>query len=419
MQQGLDTKVIRKDFPILSTLSHGKPLVYLDSASTSQKPIQVIEAISAYYKGYNANIHRGLYEISVRATEAYTGSKDLVARFVNAASYRNIIYTRNTTESINLVARSWGEKNIGKGDRILITEMEHHSNIVPWQLLAQRNGAILDFVRLSRGSGGIDMDDLKAKLAEGPKMLAFTHASNVLGSITDAKKITELGHKAGAVVLVDGAQAAPHFAVDIGEINPDFYAFSGHKMLAPAGIGVLYGREELLEEMPPFLGGGDMIRSVDFKESTWNELPWKFEAGTPNIEGGIGLGRAIEYLNSAGMKMIRAHEVALTAYALERLSSEAGVTVYGPDGQDTEHRGGVISFNIKGAHPHDVATIFDSEGVAIRAGHHCAMPLVNKVLNEPSVARMSFYLYNNMEDVDRAVGAIAKVRKVLRLQKPR
>jgi cysteine desulfurase/selenocysteine lyase len=412
-----DVEAIRKDFPILSTKSDGKRLVYLDSASTSQKPRQVIDAISGYYKEYNANIHRGLYDISRRATEAYTNSKDLVARFVNAESYRNIVYTRNTTESINLVARAWGDANVKKGDRILISQMEHHSNVVPWQQLAKRKGAILDYADLDESKSFIDMNDLKEKLGRGPTIVAFTHASNVLGSINDAGKITEMAHKAGATVLIDGAQSTPHFKVDVRGIGCDFYAFSGHKMLGPAGIGVLYGREDIMENMPPFLGGGDMIRSVDFQESTWNELPWKFEAGTSNIEGGIGLGTAVEYLNGVGMGEIREHEVKIVKYALERLGAVEGVVLYGPDINNIDRRGGVISFNIKGVHPHDVATIFDSEGVAIRAGHHCAMPLVNKILNEPSVARMSFYLYTTEEDVDRAVAAIDKVRTVLRIKK--
>ncbi len=412
-----DVEAIRKDFPILSTKSDGKQLVYLDSASTSQKPRQVIDAISGYYKEYNANIHRGLYDISRRATEAYTNSKDLVARFVNAESYRNIVYTRNTTESINLVARAWGDANVKKGDRILISQMEHHSNVVPWQQLAKRKGAILDYADLDESKSFIDMNDLKEKLGRGPTIVAFTHASNVLGSINDAGKITEMAHKAGATVLIDGAQSTPHFKVDVREIGCDFYAFSGHKMLGPAGIGVLYGREDSMENMPPFLGGGDMIRSVDFQESTWNELPWKFEAGTSNIEGGIGLGTAVEYLNGVGMGKIREHEVKIVKYALKRLGAVEGVVLYGPDINNIDRRGGVISFNIKGAHPHDVATIFDSEGVAIRAGHHCAMPLVNKILNEPSVARMSFYLYTTEEEVDSAVAAIDKVRTVLRIKK--
>ncbi len=411
-----DVEDIRRDFPILSTKADGKPLVYLDSAATSQKPRQVIDAVSNYYREYNANIHRGLYDISRRATEAYTGSKEAVARFINAESYRSVIYTRNTTESINLVARAWGDANVEKGDRILVSQMEHHSNVVPWQQLAKRKGATLEYVGLDSSRSFIDMEDLRVKLEGRPKVVAFTHTSNVLGSINDAKRITEMAHGAGATVLVDGAQSTPHFGVDVRQINCDFYAFSGHKMLGPAGIGVLYGREDILENMPPFLGGGDMIRSVDFQESTWNELPWKFEAGTSNVEGGIGLGAAIKYLNEVGMDRIREHEKRVTRYALGRLAETKGVTIYGPSADEIERRGGVISFNIRGAHPHDVATIFDSEGIAIRAGHHCAMPLVNRILNEPSVARMSFYLYSTEDEVNSAVAAIGKVRTVLRIK---
>lgn len=413
---GINVEAVRKDFPILKVKVHRRPLTYLDSAATSQKPNAVIEAVSDYYKHYNANIHRGMYDISEKATEKYTESKELAAKMINAESYRNVIYCRNTTEAINTVALSWGEANIEKGDRILLTPMEHHSNIVPWQLLAKRKGAHVEYTALTEDNNFIDMKNLEERLSKRPKILALTHESNVLGSINDVKKITRLAHSYGVKVLVDGAQSVPHFDVDVRDIGCDFFAFSSHKMLGPAGIGVLYGKEELLDEMQPVYGGGDMIRSVDFDSSTWNDLPWKFEAGTSNIEGGIGFGAAIEYLHGIGMENIRKHEEELLAYALDRLKDVKGVTVYGPEKKDLKKRGAIVSFNIHGAHPHDVATIFDSEGVAIRAGHHCAMPLVNTVLHEGAVARMSFYLYNTKEEIDRAVAALEKVRTVLRLK---
>ncbi len=411
-----DVNEIRKDFPILSTTSHGKPLAYLDSAATSQKPIQVINKVSEYYRTYNANIHRGLYELSLKSTEEYTRSKELAAKLINADSYRNIVYCRNATDAVNVVALSWGEANIKKGDRILITDMEHHSNIVPWLMLAKRKKAILEHTKL-KDKSFVDMDDFKEKLKSGPRIVAFAHASNVLGTINDAKEMTRLAHQAGALVLIDAAQSVPHMPVDVKGIDCDFLAFSGHKMLGPAGVGILYGKDELLERTTPAIVGSDMIRSVTFDSADWNELPWKFESGTPNVEGGVGFGAAIEYLNRIGMQRIREHEVKLTRYALKRLGEIKDVTVYGPREKDTDKRGGVISFNLKGAHPHDLATIFDSEGIAIRAGHHCAMPLVNQVLGEASVARISFYLYSKEEEVDRAVEAIGKVRKVLRLGK--
>ena len=406
----LNVDEIRKDFPILSTKMNGKPLVYLDSAATSQKPIQVIDAITEYYKTYNANIHRGIYKLSEQATEAYVNSKELVAKFINAETYRSIIYYRSTTEAINILARSWGEQNINKGDHILITEMEHHSNLVPWQMLAKRKGAVLDYVLL-KDRKYLDIEDLKQKLELKPKLFAFTHVSKVLGTINDAIELTKMAHEAGATVLVDAAQSAPHMKIDAKKIDCDFMAFSAHKMLGPAGIGVLYGKEDLLEKMDPVLGGGDMIRTVNLYACTWNELPWKFEAGTQNIEGAIGFAAAIEYLNRIGMEDIREHEKGITEYALERLE-EANVETFGPGKDDIEHKAGVLSFAVKGIHAHDMAQVFDSEGIAIRSGHHCAMPLVNEVLNEPAVARMSFYLYNKKEEVDKAMEAIEKARKL-------
>ena len=414
----LEIEEIRKEFPILHTKNMGKELIYLDSAATSQKPNYVIDAITNYYREYNANIHRGLYDISVKATEEYTKSKEKVASFIGAKSYREIIYCKNATEAINLVALTWAENNIFEGDKILLSRMEHHSNIVPWQLLAKRKKAIIDYINVENGE--LDLHDYDEKLNDEtpPKLVSFTHVSNVLGTINNVKEMTKKAKEKGAVVLIDGAQSVPHMNINVKSIGCDFFAFSSHKMLGPSGIGVLYGNEELLEKTEPIIGGGDMIRSVDFDSCTWNELPWKFEAGTANIEGGIGLGKAVEYLEKIGMDNIRRHEVELTKYALDELSKIEGVVVYGPKSDSSlSNKAGVISFNIVGAHSHDVATIFNSEGVAIRAGHHCAMPLVNKVLNEPAVARMSFYLYNKKEEVDKAINAIEKVKKVLKIKK--
>ena len=411
----LDVEKIRKDFPILGIRMHGKPLVYLDSAATSQKPAQVINAIKEYYEGYNANIHRGIYEISERATEAYTGSKVKLAKFLNANSYQELVYVRNTTEAINLVALTWGASNIGRGDHILISEMEHHSNIVPWIMLAKKTGAILDYIKLDEERSRLDEESLKEQLEKHPKLVAITHVSNVLGTINDVKRITAMAHKAGAKVLVDGAQSAPHMPVDVKNIDCDFFALSGHKMLAPTGIGALYAKRQLLEDMPPLFGGGDMIRTVSFQDYTPNDLPWKFEAGTSNIEGGIGLSAALDYLNRLGMENVRRHEIELTEYALSRLESVRNVSVFGLGRSQIKSRGGVISFEVDKVHPHDVASIFDSEGIAIRAGHHCAMPLVANILNEAAVARMSFYIYNTKAEVDKAVDAIAKVKKIFRV----
>lgn len=410
-----DVDQIRKDFPILQTRSHAKPLAYLDSASTSQKPRAVIDAVTEYYETYNSNIHRGLYEISMKSTEAYIESKELAAKFINADSYRNIIYCRNTTDAINIAALSYAEPRIKKGDHILITDMEHHSNIVPWLMLAKRKGAVLDHAGLKEKSF-IDLDDFREKLDLKPKIVAFTNASNVLGTINDAKLMTKMAHDAGAVVLLDAAQSAPHGKVDVKDINCDFMALSSHKMLGPSGIGVLYGKEEILEDTTPAIVGSDMIRTVTFDSAEWNELPWKFESGTPNIEGAIGFGAAIKYLNSVGLDNIREHEIGLLKYTFSRLDESKGVEIFGPGKNDITKREGLISFNIKGAHPHDVSTIFDTEGIAIRAGHHCAMPLVMGILGQPAVSRMSFYLYNKQEEIDRVVDAIETVRRVLKIK---
>lgn len=411
----LDAEIVRKDFPILGTKTHGKPLVYLDSAATSQKPIQVINAIKEYYEGYNANIHRGIYEIAERATEAYTDSKVKLAKFLNADSYQELVYVRNTTEAINLVALTWGASNIKKDDHILISEMEHHSNIVPWIILAKKTGAKLDYIKLDAEHSELDEASIKEQLEKRPKLVAVTHVSNVLGTINDVKRITAMAHKAGAKVLIDGAQSAPHMPVDVKDIDCDFFALSGHKMLAPTGIGALYAKRQILEDMPPLFGGGDMIRTVSFHDYTPNDLPWKFEAGTSNIEGGIGLSAALDYLKKLGMANVQRHEMELTEYALGRLEEVKNVAAFGPDKSHIDKRGGVISFAINGVHPHDVASIFDSEGIAIRAGHHCAMPLVASILDEAAVARMSFYIYNTKAEVDKAIDAIAKVKKIFKV----
>ncbi len=407
----LDARKIKKDFPILGTKMNGKVLAYLDSAATSQKPKQVIDSISYYYKNYNANIHRGIYKISEKATEAYTKSKEDLAKFINAKSYREVVFLRNATEAINLVALSWGDANVKRGDHILTTPMEHHSNMVPWQLLAKRKGAHLDYANLSENSF-IDMEDLGEKLEMEPKIVAITEVSNVLGTINDVKKITEMAHKAGAVVLIDGAQSAPHMKVDVQKINCDFFAFSGHKMLAPSGIGALYGKEDVLDLMNPLFGGGEMIRSVTLEGATWNDLPWKFEAGTQNIEGAIGFGEAIGYLNMIGMDKVRKHEEDITRYAMEKLGEIDGVKIYGPTSKQMNKRGGIVSFSVDGIHPHDVSQVFDSEGIAIRSGHHCAMPLVTQLLGNSALSRMSFYIYNERDDIDRAVHAIHKAKKI-------
>ncbi|MEM3227347.1 MAG: cysteine desulfurase [Candidatus Micrarchaeaceae archaeon] len=403
---------IKRDFPIFRIKVHGKPLVYLDSAATSQKPKQVIRAITDYYNSYNANIHRGIYEISEKATERYTQSKAKVAKLINASAMEEIVYVRNTTEAINLVALAWAEQNMKKGDAVLVTEMEHHSNIVPWQLLSRRKGIVLKYAKLNASKDALDIEDFKEKLeAYNPKLVSVTHASNVLGTINDVKLLTKLSHKAGAKVLVDGAQSTPHMPVDVSEIDCDFFAFSGHKMLAPTGIGALYAKREILEATEPMFGG-DMIKDVKLQSATWNDLPWKFEAGTANIEGGIGFGAAVDYLENIGMRNVREHEKRLTKYTLNALSDVKGVKVYGPEVKDLEQRGGVISFSVKGIHPHDIASVFDREGIAIRAGHHCAIPLVRGVLGEPALARISFYIYNSEKDVDKAIAAIRKAQKI-------
>ena len=402
---------IRGDFPILSRLVHGKPLVYLDSTASSQKPVAVIEAMSGYYETTHANVHRGVYEISEEATAKMERARVKVARFINARQSKQVIFTRNTTESINLVAYSWGMANIKAGDLIVLTEMEHHSNLVPWQLLSQRTGARLEFVPVT-DDGLLRLDVYEQLLQQEPKMVAFTHMSNVLGTVNPAREMIAQAHAAGALVLLDAAQSVPHMPVDAQALEVDFLCFSAHKMLGPTGIGVLYGKRDLLEAMPPFMGGGDMIRTVGLRESTWNDLPWKFEAGTPAIAEAIGLGAAVDYLNAIGMENARQHEQNITAYAMEQLQQVPGLTMYGPD---AARRGGVISFTLGDIHPHDLASILDQEvGVAIRAGHHCAQPLMER-FGLAATARASFYVYTIADDVDMLVKGLHKALEIFKL----
>jgi cysteine desulfurase/selenocysteine lyase len=368
----------------------------------------VIESLSSYYRTTHANVHRGIYRLSEEATAAYEKARDRIAHFINARSSQEVIFTRNATESINLVAQSWGRANLHPGDEILLTEMEHHANLVPWQLIAQEKEARLRFIPLTN-EGQLDLSMLDELLTERTRLVAFTQASNVLGTLTPVRQIIDAAHGIGAVTLVDGAQGAPHMPVDVQALGCDFFAFSGHKMCGPTGVGVLWGQCALLEGMPPFMGGGDMIRRVELTRSEWAALPHKFEAGTPAIAGAIGLGVAVDYLSDLGMDAVRAHEKALTAYVLERLAEVPGLTVYGPS--DVEARTGIAAFTLEDAHPHDVATILDSEAIAVRAGHHCAMPLHRK-LGLPATTRASFYIYNTSEEIDRLVEALHKVRHI-------
>jgi cysteine desulfurase/selenocysteine lyase len=386
-------------------------LTYLDSAATSQKPRQVIEAIDSYYRNSNANIHRGVYSLAREATELFEGARERVAAFTGWDT-ASTIFTKNATEAINLVAYSWGRHQLHAGDEVLITQMEHHSNIVPWQLACAARGAKLRYLSVS-DEGTLSLDELDEVLAGGRvKLMAFAHISNVLGTLNPVEEIVRRARAAGAVTLIDGSQAVPQLPLDLTAIDADFYAWTGHKALGPTGIGILHGRRELLEEMPPFLGGGDMIARVGFDESTWNELPWKFEAGTSPIAEGVGLGAAVDYLSAIGMESVRAHERDLTAYALERLPEVEGITLFGP--LDPDRRGGVVSFAIDGIHPHDIAELCDREGVCIRAGHHCAQPLMRQ-LGVAATARASFHVYNSRDDVDRLVDALGKAREVFEL----
>lgn len=404
----LDVNKIRDDFPVLKReVRPGVPLIYLDSTATSQKPASVIEAMEQFYRRYNANIHRGIHTLAEESTAAYEAARQRIAAFIRAASPRQIIFTRNATEAINLVAYSWGRANLKPKDVVILTEMEHHSNLVPWQILAQERDLRLEFIPVTP-EGLLDLSVYHSLLELQPRLVAFTHMSNVLGTINPATEIIRLAHEAGAITLVDGAQSVPHFEVDVQHLDVDFLAFSGHKMCGPTGVGVLYGKKDLLESMPPFLGGGDMIKRVYLRSFVPNEIPYKFEAGTPAIAEAIGLGAAVDYLTQVGMEGIAAHERSVVAYALERLEEIPGVRVYGPE---AELRGGVVSFTMDGVHPHDISQILDTEGIAIRAGHHCAMPLHDK-FNLPATARASFYLYTLLEEIDRLVEAIYKVKRV-------
>jgi cysteine desulfurase/selenocysteine lyase len=403
-----DILALRREFPILQQQVNGKPLAYLDSGASSQKPRRVIVCLEEYYEHTNANVHRGVYKLSEEATFAFERARGKVARFIGASSHKELIFTRNTTEAINLVARAWGDANVRAGDRILLSVMEHHSNLVPWQQLAQRTGAQLDFLPIDQ-QGRLVLEDLDALLTERTKLVALTHQSNVLGTINPVREIAMRAHDAGALILVDGAQSVPHMPVNVQELGIDFLAFSGHKMCGPTGIGALWGRRNILEAMPPFLGGGSMIREVTLQSTTYADLPARFEAGTPAIGEAIALGEAVDFLSGLGMDKIFAHEQHLIGYALERLSEVEGLRVYGP--LSLEQRGGVLSFTLDGVHPHDIAAVLDGEGIALRAGHHCCQPL-HTLLDVPATARASFYLYNIPEEIDRLAAGLEKARKL-------
>lgn len=395
---------VKKDFPIFNRKFNGKKLVYLDSAATSQKPKSVIDTIKDFYENHNSNIHRGIYKLSVEATKMYEDAHQKVSKFINA-DFEEVVFTKNTTESINLVAYSWCLKNLNKDDEILLTEMEHHSNLVPWQQIAKIKKAKLKFIGLENGR--LKMEQFNEMLNKKTKVVAVTHVSNVLGTINPVKEISKIAHDNNSIVLIDAAQSVPHMKVDVKKINADFLAFSAHKMLGPTGIGVLYGKKELLEKIDPFLFGGDMIRRVDFHNTVFNELPWKFEAGTPNIAGAVGYGAAIDYLNKIGMENIEEHEKKLTEYAYEQLNNLNNLEIYST--KDT----GIISFNIKKIHAHDIATLMDDEAIAIRGGHHCAMPLM-KILGVAGTVRVSPYIYNTKEDIDKLIRTLKKVEEVFK-----
>lgn len=404
----LNPHEIRKDFPILQRKTHDNvPLVYLDSTATSQKPLAIIEAMNEYYRRSNANIHRGVHTLAEEATAMYEEAREKISKFINAPSSKQIIYTRNTTESINLVAYTWARANLKAGDLVILTEMEHHSNLVPWQMLQAERGIELDFIPVT-DDGLLDLDAYKTLLSRTPKLVAFTHMSNVLGTINPAADIIRMAHEAGAITLVDAAQSVPHLTVDVQALDADFLAFSAHKMCGPTGIGALYGKIELLESMPPFLGGGDMIKEVKLRSFRPNTLPHKFEAGTPAIAEAVGFGAAVDYLAKVGMDNIAAHEHEITEYALERLEEIPGVKLFGPS---ADKKGGVAAFTLDGVHPHDVAQILDRDGIAVRAGHHCAQPLHEK-FGIPATSRASFYLYNTKEEVDLLVNGLYKVKEL-------
>lgn len=406
-----DVDAIRRDFPVLQQQTNGKPLVYLDSGASSQKPQSVIDAVDACYREYYANVHRGIYDLSEKASDEFEKARKKIARFINAKSWRELIFTRNATESLNLVAYSWGLENLHRGDTILVTDMEHHANLVPWQQVARRTGAKLA-IAPTTADGLLDMAAYKSMLNPSVKLVAFTLMSNVLGTITPAREMIALAHEIGAITVVDGAQSVPHLPTDVQALDCDFLAFSGHKMLAPSGIGALWGRKSLLAEMPPFLTGGDMIKEVHFDHAEWNQLPWKFEAGTPAIAQAIGMGAAVDYLNALGMDAVRQHEIELTGYALDRLSRVEGVKILGT--MNPELRGGAVAFTFGDIHPHDLASMLNAENIAIRAGHHCAQPLHDK-LGISASARASFYIYNKPEEVDRLAESLDKARQIFSL----
>ncbi len=409
MHHPLDSERVRADFPILQQRVHGYPLAYLDNAATSQRPEIVIEVLNTFYREYNANVHRGVYAISERATEAFEGARAAAAKFLNAREAAEIVFVRNATEGFNLLAHAWARTFLKTGDTVLLTEMEHHANLIPWQLLAKDRGVQLKFIPLT-SEGRLDVSDLDTLMTPDVKLLSVSHMSNVLGTINPVQKIVARAKEAGIVTIVDGAQAAPHLPVDVQAIDCDFYVCTGHKMLGPTGSGFVYGKRARWEEADPFLGGGHMINDVTYTTATWNEIPYKFEAGTPDIAAVVGLAPALQYLEGLGMPAVAAHEQALTTYALERLRAIDGLTAYGP--ADAQERGGIISFNLKGIHSHDVATVCDAKGIAVRSGHHCAQPLVNK-LGAVATARISLYVYNTQEEIDRLAEALEEAKRIL------
>jgi cysteine desulfurase / selenocysteine lyase len=403
----MNAREIRELFPILNQEVNGNPLVYLDSAATSQKPVQVIEALDRYYREYNSNVHRGVHTLGTRATDGYEGAREKVRKFINAKSIQEVIFTRGTTTSLNTVAASYGRANLSEGDEIVISYMEHHSNIIPWQQVAKATGATLKYLPLQE-DGSISLEEANNTITPNTKIVSIMQVSNVLGVINPVKEIARIAHENGAIMVVDGAQSAPHLKVDVQDLDCDFFAFSSHKMCGPTGIGVLYGKKSLLEKMEPIEFGGEMIDFVGLYESTWKELPWKFEGGTPIIAGAIGLGAAIDFLNEVGMEHIEAHEHKLAAYAMEKMAAVEGLTIYGP--KDAANRAGVVTFNLTDVHPHDVATVLDADGIAVRAGHHCAQPLM-KWLEVSATARASFYLYNTEDEIDKLVEGLVKTKE--------
>ncbi len=411
INNGIDIDVIKKDFPALQREVHpGVPLVYLDTTATSQKPAAVLDSLNRYYSYHNANVHRGIHTLAEEATAAYENSRKCIASFIGATSEKEVIFLRNTTEAINLVAHAWGRSKLVAGDRVILSEMEHHSNLVPWHILSEALGVEIDVINVD-DEGYLDMDHYVNLLNNGPKLVSVTHMSNVLGTVNPIKTISTLAHDAGAIVMVDAAQSVPHMKVDVNEIGADFVAFSAHKMCGPTGIGVLWGRRDILEDIPPFLGGGDMIKRVYLRSFAPNDLPYKFEAGTPAIGEAIGFGEAVRYLDGIGMDKIWDHEQTLVKYAIEKVNQVPGVTIYGPS--NSQDRGGVVAFTLDGVHPHDIAQVLDSDGVAVRAGHHCAMPLHEKY-SLMATARASFYIYNDVDDVDALVDSLDKVRHMFK-----